>query len=117
MKPGQSRTVQLPLLDVSLGDKWPIPITIIHGIRPGPVVTIVGALHGDELTGTSACTNLLSPKFLDTSGPLDPQGVAGTIRIAPLINLPGYREKSRYFPDGRDINRNFTGRPSGSTTK
>ncbi len=116
VKPGQSRTVQLPLLDVSLGDKWPIPITIIHGTRPGPVVTIVGALHGDELTGTSACTNLLSPKFLDTSGPLDPQGVAGTIRIAPLINLPGYREKSRYFPDGRDINRNFTGRPSGSTT-
>ena len=46
-------------------------------------------------------------QIFDTSGPLDPQGVAGTIRIAPLINLPGYREKSRYFPDGRDINRNF----------
>ena len=33
VKPGQSRTLQLPLLDVSLGDKWPIPITIIHGTR------------------------------------------------------------------------------------
>ena len=83
--------------DVSLGDKWPIPITIIHGTRPGPVVTIVGALHGDELTGTSACTNLLSPKFLDTSGPLDPQGVAGTIRIAPLINLPDIEKNQDIF--------------------
>ena len=24
-----------------------------------------------------------------------------------MINLPGYRSKSRYFPDGRDLNRAF----------
>ncbi|MAM36488.1 MAG: hypothetical protein CL988_04905, partial [Euryarchaeota archaeon] len=52
IKPGQLRTVEMPLLNVSLGDKWPISVTIIHGKRPGPVVTILGAIHGDELTGT-----------------------------------------------------------------
>jgi len=116
IKPGQLRTVELHLLNVSLGDKWPISVTIIHGNRPGPVVTILGAIHGDELTGTSACTNLLSPKFTGSEGSLNPNTVAGTIRIVPVVNLPGYREKSRYFPDGRDLNRNFPGRSKGNTT-
>ena len=63
IKPGEMRTVHMPLLDVEMGDSWPIPIIVFHGVRPGPVVTIIGATHGDELTGPSACTNLLSAKF------------------------------------------------------
>ena len=30
--------------------------------------------------------------------------------------MPGYRSKSRYFPDGRDLNRAFPGLSKGSTT-
>ncbi|GIS41673.1 MAG: hypothetical protein Ct9H90mP14_1290 [Methanobacteriota archaeon] len=38
-------------MDVEIGESWPIPITVIHGSRPGPVVTLIGALHGNELVG------------------------------------------------------------------
>jgi len=55
--------------------------------------------------------------FTDEGKPLDPSQIAGTIRIVPIVNLPGYRSKSRYFPDGRDLNRHFPGDPKGSTTK
>ena len=50
IKPGTLRTVHLPLLNVSLGDAWPIPVTIIHGSRPGPCITVIGGIHGDEDT-------------------------------------------------------------------
>ena len=117
IKPGTMRTIEFPLLNLSLGDEWPIPVTIIHGARPGPTVTILGGIHGDELTGPSACTNLLSNVFTDEKGALDPKTMAGTVRIIPVVNLPGYRSKSRYFPDGRDLNRQFPGNPKGSTTR
>ncbi len=116
IKVGEMRTVHMPLLDVDLGDPWPIPVTIFHGKRPGPVVTIIGGTHGDELTGPSACTNLLSQRFTVDEGLLDPSTMAGTIRIVPVLNLPGYRMKSRYFPDGRDLNRAFPGNAKGNTT-
>ena len=117
IKPGTMRTVYLPLLETDLGDSWPIPVTILHGKRPGPTITILGGVHGDELTGPSTCTHLLSNAFTDEGKPLDPTKLAGTIRIVPIVNLPGYRSKSRYFPDGRDLNRHFPGDPKGSTTK
>mgnify|MGYP005699582309 FL=1 len=65
IKPGTMRTVSLPLLETDLGDPWPIPVTILHGIRPGPTITVLGGVHGDELTGPSACTHLLSNAFTD----------------------------------------------------
>ena len=117
IKPGTIRTIPVPLLEVDLGDPWPIPVTVIHGIRPGPTITVLGGIHGDELTGASACTHLLSNAFTDIGKPLDPNQMAGTLRIVPVVNLPGYRSKSRYFPDGRDLNRNFPGDFKGSTTK
>ena len=117
IKPGTLRTIHLPLLEVELGDSWPIPITILHGVRPGPTVTILGAIHGDELTGPSACTHLLSNAFTDIGKELDPEKLAGTVRIVPVVNLPGYRSKSRYFPDGRDLNRQFPGDLKGPTTR
>ena len=117
IKPGTIRTISLPLLEVDLGDPWPIPVTVIHGVRPGPTITVLGGIHGDELTGASACTHLLSNAFTDIGKSLDPTQMAGTLRIVPVVNLPGYRSKSRYFPDGRDLNRNFPGDFKGSTTK
>ncbi len=117
IKPGTLRTIHLPLLEVELGDSWPIPITILHGVRPGPTVTILGAIHGDELTGPSACTHLLSNAFTDIGKELDPEKLAGTVRIVPVVNLPGYRSKSRYLTDGRDLNRQFPGDLKGPTTR
>ena len=117
IKRGTIRTIDLPLLEVSLGDPWATPVTIIHGSRPGPTITILGGMHGDELTGPSACTHLLGNSFTENDKPLNPETLAGTIRIVPVVNMPGYRSKSRYFPDGRDLNRNFPGNPKGSSTR
>ena len=117
IEPGTFRTIHFPLLDVSLGNSWPIPVTIIHGKRPGPKVCVIGGIHGDELTGPSACTHLLSPTLLGEDKALDPVSITGTIIVIPVVNAPGYQRKIRYFPDGRDLNRQFPGNPKGSTTR
>ncbi|MBJ23189.1 MAG: hypothetical protein CMB64_00825 [Euryarchaeota archaeon] len=117
VKPGEIRTIKLNLLKVSIGDSWPTSVCILHGKRPGPVVTIIGAIHGDELTGPSACSHLLSEALTSDGGPLDPNKIAGTIRIVPVINTPGFKSNSRYFPDGRDLNREFPGRRTSNTTQ
>ena len=88
IKRGEMRTIDMPLLKVEMGDSWPIPVTVFHGVRPGPVVTIIGGTHGNELTGPSACTNLLSSIFTGPDGALDPSTMAGTVRIVPVLNLP-----------------------------
>ncbi len=116
VKPGQIRTISFPLLESRMGDDWPTRLTVIHGARPGPVVTILGAVHGDELVGPLALTHLLGSAFIGPGRPLDPAAMAGTIRIVPVVNLPGYRMHTRYFPDGRDLNRAFPGNKVGNTT-
>jgi len=103
-------------MDVEIGESWPIPITVIHGSRPGPVVTLIGALHGNELVGPLALTYLQSHSILGEDKPIDPASLAGTIRIIPIVNMPGYRRRSRYMTDGRDLNRFFPGKEDSNTT-
>ena len=114
--PGTIRHLECELLDVEIGESWPIPVSIIHGHRPGPTVTLIGAVHGDELVGPLSLTYLLGNNFLGEDKAIDPNSLAGTIRIIPITNLPGYRRRSRYFPDGRDLNRYFPGNPESNTT-
>jgi len=116
VKPNSIRRISMPLLDVNLGESWDTPITVIHGARPGPVVTITGAIHGDELVGPLACSMLCQESMTGIGRALDPSAMAGTIRIVPVLNPPGYRRHNRYFPDGRDLNRQFPGTVEGNTT-
>ena len=116
IKPGTIRHIELPLLDVKLGDSWPTPVTIIHGNRPGPTITITGGVHGDEMVGQVATSLLSQNVFTGPGRPLDPEMMAGTVRLAPVLNPPGLTRQRRYFPDGRDLNREFPGSEIGSTT-
>jgi len=116
IKPETIRNLHYDLLDVDIGESWPVPVTILHGSRPGPVVTFLGAIHGDELVGPLALTYLCGQNFMGDEKILDPKTLAGTVRIVPIVNLPGYRRRSRYFPDGRDLNRAFPGNPNSNTT-
>ena len=116
IKPGTIRQIEFPLLDVKLGDAWPTPVTIIHGRRPGPTITITGGVHGDEMVGQVATSLLSQTVFTGPGRPLDPEMMAGTVRLAPVLNPPGFTRQLRYFPDGRDLNREFPGSEGGSTT-
>lgn len=83
-----------------------IPITVVHGRRPGPHVWVSATIHGDELNGIEIIRRVLET----ISDPL----AAGTLVAVPIVNVIGFINQSRYLPDRRDLNRSFPGSRRGS---
>lgn len=90
-----------------IGDPMQVPIIVIHGAQPGPVLCLTGAIHGDELNGVEVIRRVL--------GALDPAELVGTVVGVPIVNMAGFSRGSRYLPDRRDLNRFFPGNPNGSS--
>jgi uncharacterized protein len=59
-----------------------IPVAVIKGVRPGPVVAFVAGSHGTEYSSIVALQRLI-PR-------IDPAQLAGTVIIVPLINIPSF---------------------------
>jgi len=88
-----------------------IPLIIHQSENPGPVVWVVAAIHGDEVTGTE--TVLCLNRFLKRN-PLK----KGVIYTIPVLNPFGYELISRWEPmSKRDLNRCFPGDPLGGTSE
>ncbi len=83
-----------------------VPILIERSAVPGPTVLITAGIHGDEVNGVEVVRQVIS------HGVNKP--AKGTIICIPVINVFGFIAKSRYFPDGRDLNRVFPGIKGGS---
>ncbi|MCB1612009.1 MAG: succinylglutamate desuccinylase/aspartoacylase family protein [Xanthomonadales bacterium] len=90
-----------------LGDSMQVPVNVVHGARPGPVLCLTGAIHGDELNGVEVIRRVL--------GSLDPEDLVGTVIGVPIVNMAGFSRGSRYLPDRRDLNRFFPGNANGSS--
>lgn len=84
----------------------PTPVLVVHGERPGPVLCLTSAVHGDELNGIETVRRVMHD--------LDPQTLSGTVVGVPIVNLQGFHRSSRYLSDRRDLNRFFPGDPNGS---
>jgi predicted deacylase len=82
------------------------PISVVHGTRPGPVLCLTAAVHGDELNGVEIVRRVVNG--------VDPGALGGTVIGVPIVNLFGFSRNSRYLPDRRDLNRFFPGSRYGS---
>ena len=82
------------------------PVLVVNGSRPGPVLCVTAAVHGDELNGIEMVRRLFYK--------IEPARLKGTLIGVPIVNLDGFRRNSRYLTDRRDLNRFFPGNPSGS---
>lgn len=104
--PGTRRTVDIPVS--TLSDHTPITLSVhvVHGQRPGPVLFVSAAIHGDEVIGVEIVRRLLKAEGLDE--------IAGTLLAVPIVNSFGFLNHSRYLPDRRDLNRVFPGLSEGS---
>ncbi len=89
------------------GIATPTPVLIVNGARPGPVLCLTAAIHGDELNGIEIVRRVLYN--------LKPKDLAGTVIGVPIVNLQGFHRGSRYLADRRDLNRYFPGNASGSS--
>lgn len=87
-----------------------IPVAVVHGARPGPVLALVAGSHGTECASIIALEQLIAR--------LDPRELAGTVVIVPVVNVPSF---ARIVPhlnpvDGKNMNRMYPGRADGTQT-
>jgi len=87
---------------------WSWPYTTITGRDDGPLATIIAGVHGCEYVSIRAAMRLATE--------LDPATVRGRILIVPVVNLPGFRERTPFVCpiDGKNPNRFFPGDPEGT---
>lgn len=104
--PGESKTIDVEIAKLHTTTKLKIPIIIERSKIDGPVVLFSAGLHGDEINGTEIVRQLIIRKINKPK--------RGTIICIPIINIFGFVNQSRQFPDGRDLNRVFPGSKTGS---
>ena len=79
-----------------------VPVHVFEAERPGPTVIIQAGIHGDEVAGVHAISELLEEGY---------QPDAGRLLLIPVMNPPAYRARQRAAPGGLDMNRCFPGDP------
>lgn len=104
--PGARATVDLPVARLYTNNEMTIPVQVVHGKWPGPVLFVSAAIHGDEINGVEIIRRLLRLGSL--------KRLHGTLVAVPIVNVHGFINRSRYLPDRRDLNRSFPGSEKGS---
>lgn len=106
IKLGESREVNFDVAKLHTATSVNVPIFIERAKKPGPVVLFTAGIHGDEVNGVEIVRQLIA------KGINKPK--CGTIICIPVINIFGFINLKREFPDGRDLNRVFPGIKNGS---
>jgi predicted deacylase len=88
-----------------------IPVAVVHGAKPGPVLAIVSGAHGTEYASIVAVERLIAQ--------LDPKAISGTVILVPLVNVPSFEQKVPHVNpvDGKSMNRFYPGKADGTQTE
>ena len=89
---------------------YDIPVAVLHGARPGPVLAIVSGAHGAEYASIIAVE-----KLIDAVKPAD---LSGTLILVPLVNVPSFEKLTPHVnpTDGKSMNSRYPGDPNGTQT-
>lgn len=103
---GESKVLQFDVAKLHTRNSIKVPIFIERAKVDGPVLLLLGGVHGDEINGVEIVRRIIRSKINKPS--------KGTIISIPVFNIFGFLNLSRKFPDGRDLNRVFPGTSKGS---
>lgn len=104
--PGESKTISVEIAKLHTMTNLKIPVIVERSKIDGPTVLLSACLHGDEINGTEIVRQLIRQKINKPK--------KGTIICIPIINIFGFINQTREFPDKRDLNRVFPGSKNGS---
>jgi len=87
-----------------------IPVVVVNGAKPGPVLALVTGAHGTEYVSIIAIEKLI--------GELDPAQVSGTVILVPLVNVLSFEQKVPHVNpiDNKSMNRFYPGKMDGTQT-
>lgn len=103
---GKGVQVNLDIAKLHTRTKIEVPIIIERAKKKGPTLLITGGIHGNEVNGIEIVRQLVSKGFNKPD--------CGMVICIPVVNVFGFLNQTREFPDGRDLNRVFPGSMRGS---
>ncbi len=85
-----------------------IPITVVRGASPGPVLALIAGTHGYEYPPILALQRLRHE--------LVPGNLSGTVILVHIANLPSFLKRTIYYSpvDGKNLNRVYPGKADGT---
>ena len=88
-----------------------IPISIINGSHPGPVLALIAGVHPYEYPPIEALLRLRAQ--------LNPKTLKGTVLLVHIANLQAFQKRTIYYNpyDWLNLNRVFPGDPEGSISQ
>lgn len=88
-----------------------IPVIVVNGAKPGPVLALVAGAHGTEYASIIALEKLAQSA--------DPTALAGTLIVVPLLNVASFLQKVPHLNpvDGKNMNRLYPGKSDGTQTE
>jgi predicted deacylase len=88
-----------------------IPITVVHGNGPGPVLALIAGTHGYEYPPILALQRVRRE--------LDPRRLSGSLILVHVANVPSFLGRTIYYSpiDGKNLNRVFPGDPEGTVSE
>ena len=102
----RSFMLQVPAGDADGGTT--IPVTVLRGAAPGPVLALIAGTHGYEYPPITALQNLRTT--------LDPDALRGTVLMVHVANVPAFLGRTVYVSpvDGKNLNRVYPGNLAGT---
>jgi predicted deacylase len=90
---------------------YDMPVAVIHGARPGPVLAVVSGSHGSEYASILAVEQLITS--------INAADVSGTLILLPIVNVPSFEQIVPHVNpvDGKNMNRFYPGAPNGTQTE
>src|ERR1700722_10541994 len=88
-----------------------IPVVVVNGVKPGPVLALVTGAHGTEYVSVIAVEKLIVD--------LDPTKISGTVILIPLVNIASFEQKVPHVNpvDNKSMNRFYPGKADGTQTE
>lgn len=103
---GKGAQLSLDIAKLHTRTKIEVPVIVERGKEDGPNILITGGIHGNEINGVEIVRQLISKKYNKPE--------KGMVICIPVVNVFGFLNQKRQFPDGRDLNRVFPGSLRGS---
>lgn len=103
---GKGVQLNLDIAKLHTRTKIQVPIIVERAKQDGPTLLLTAGIHGNEINGIEIVRRLIAKKYNKPE--------CGMIICIPVVNVFGFLNQKRPFPDGRDLNRVFPGSPRGS---
>lgn len=109
-EPGQQATGYLEVAPGADGGTR-IPVTLVHGAGPGPVLALIAGTHGYEYPPITALQRVRRL--------LDPAQLSGTVIMVHVANMPSFLGRTVYYSpvDGKNLNRVYPGSSDGTVSE